>query len=90
MGVASTLHSTSVTFSEESEGVVVRRSTERPETVGTVARLVAVGPDIATAVRDVIARGEPGRAALAGLTCPYGDGAAGPASATAITAHYPA
>ncbi|NAZ75753.1 UDP-N-acetylglucosamine 2-epimerase (non-hydrolyzing) [Kineococcus sp. T13] len=53
--------------------VVVRRSTERPEVVGTFATLVPAGVRLAAAVRSALAE-DP--AALAALPSPYGDGSA--------------
>ena len=56
--------------------VVVRRSTERPEVLGTFSELVAVGPDIGVAserwLDDPVAVHE----RLAALPSPYGDGRA--------------
>jgi UDP-N-acetylglucosamine 2-epimerase (non-hydrolysing) len=55
--------------------VVVRRSTERPEVLGTFADLVSAGPEIGERVRAWL-DDEQGRRALADLPCPYGDGTA--------------
>ena len=56
--------------------IVVRRSTERPEVLGTFAELVEPGPRISE-----IARGWAGDTPglhqhLATIPCPYGDGTA--------------
>jgi UDP-N-acetylglucosamine 2-epimerase (non-hydrolysing) len=55
--------------------VVVRRSTERPEVMGTFADLVRPGPGLAEAIAAWLDDGER-RAALAELPCPFGDGQA--------------
>ena len=52
--------------------VVVRASTERPEIVGTFARLVDVGPQIGAEVRAVTADVVASHAALESLPYPYG------------------
>ncbi len=61
--------------------VVVRRSTERPEVLGSFADLVAPGPGIGEAARYRLA-GD--RAALAEVPSPYGDGTASALSVSAI------
>lgn len=55
--------------------VVVRRSTERPEVQGTFAELVSPGPEIGRCVRAWLDDPD-GRAALAMMPSPYGDGMA--------------
>lgn len=55
--------------------VVVRRSTERPEVLGTFAHLVAPGADLLPAVRRLVVDPSWARS-LASLPCPYGDGTA--------------
>jgi UDP-N-acetylglucosamine 2-epimerase (non-hydrolysing) len=66
--------------------LVVRRSTERPEVIGTFAHLVAPGPAIgvrgAEWARDVTRR----HAGLADTPTPYGDGRAGERVAAVIGA----
>ena len=56
--------------------IVVRRSTERPEVLGTFSRLVRPGPGVADAATewldDIVAL----HARLAELPSPYGDGQA--------------
>ncbi|MFD3942376.1 non-hydrolyzing UDP-N-acetylglucosamine 2-epimerase [Streptomyces sp. NPDC058579] len=56
--------------------VVVRRSTERPESLADFADLVAPGPEIGRAARRRIAEGARGLRRLATLPSPYGDGTA--------------
>lgn len=56
--------------------VVVRNSTERPEAMADFATLVAPGPALGRAARDGLALGAPGRARLAALPSPFGDGLA--------------
>jgi UDP-N-acetylglucosamine 2-epimerase (non-hydrolysing) len=55
--------------------IVVRRSTERPEVLGTFARLVAAD-GISAAVEDWLADPQEVHAQLAELESPYGDGSA--------------
>lgn len=55
--------------------VVVRASTERPEIVGTFAHLVAVGPEIGSTVRRLVADVAATHEALAALPYPYGSDA---------------
>ncbi|MGE3621871.1 MAG: non-hydrolyzing UDP-N-acetylglucosamine 2-epimerase [Acidimicrobiia bacterium] len=54
--------------------LVVRRSTERPEVLGTFSRLVTPGTDLGAAVAELAT--DDAVAALAGLPTPYGDGTA--------------
>ena len=65
--------------------IVVRRSTERPEVMGTFAELVPPGPGIATIastwLEDLAAVHE----RLAGTPSPYGDASAVPSSVAAIS-----
>ncbi|WHM35535.1 UDP-N-acetylglucosamine 2-epimerase (non-hydrolyzing) [Streptomyces sp. BPTC-684] len=56
--------------------VVVRNSTERPEAMADFATLVAPGPGLGRAARDGLALGVAGRARLAALPSPFGDGLA--------------
>jgi UDP-N-acetylglucosamine 2-epimerase (non-hydrolysing) len=89
MGAAAVLISDSGGVQEESSVVkrpviVVRRSTERPEVLGTFSRLVPAGPDIADAacewLDDIVAV----HAHLAALPSPYGDGQASALTVAAI------
>lgn len=66
--------------------IVVRRSTERPEGLGTVATLVSAGPTIGTTARAFLADLDAIHQRLSGLACPYGDGQSGPRTIAAITA----
>ena len=54
--------------------VVVRNSTERPEVLGTFARLVAAGPAVSEAAREWINEGDSLHQRLAATPSPYGDG----------------
>ncbi len=63
--------------------VVVRRSTERPEVLGSFADLVDPGPAIGDAARRWLAAD---RSALASIASPYGDGSASQRSVDAIDA----
>ncbi len=54
--------------------VVVRRSTERPEVLGTFAELVAPGPAIADAVQRLLQDLDRVHARLEATPSPYGDG----------------
>ncbi len=63
--------------------VVVRRSTERPEVLGSFADLVDPGPAIGEVARKWLAAD---RSTLAGLASPYGDGSASRRSVAAIDA----
>jgi len=69
--------------------LVARRSTERPEVLGTFATLVdpvgGIGPAAAALAADVA--GAHGR--LAGVASPFGDGHAAPRIATEIAARFP-
>ncbi|MFJ5679354.1 non-hydrolyzing UDP-N-acetylglucosamine 2-epimerase [Streptomyces sp. NPDC093097] len=56
--------------------VVVRNSTERPEAMADFATLVAPGPELGRAARERLALGAAGRARLAALPSPFGDGRA--------------
>ncbi|WP_371655712.1 MULTISPECIES: non-hydrolyzing UDP-N-acetylglucosamine 2-epimerase [unclassified Streptomyces] len=56
--------------------VVVRNSTERPEAMADFATLVAPGPELGRAAREGLALGPEGRARLASLPSPFGDGCA--------------
>lgn len=56
--------------------VVVRRSTERPEVMGTFATLVPAGPEIGIAARAWIDGGRALRERLSITPSPYGDGSA--------------
>jgi UDP-N-acetylglucosamine 2-epimerase (non-hydrolysing) len=64
--------------------VVVRRSTERPEVMGTFASLVPAGPEIGLAARAWIDGGPALRERLARTASPYGDGSASGACLEAI------
>ena len=65
-------------------GIVVRRSTERPEVLGTFSQLLAPGPDVETAALALIADIEATHARLAALPSPYGEGDATDRSIAAI------
>jgi len=56
--------------------VVVRRSTERPEVLGTFSTLAAVGPEIGAAAAAWLDDPAATHAHLSGLASPYGDGSA--------------
>lgn len=58
-------------------GIVVRRSTERPEVLGTFTELVEPGPAIGAAAARWLADPADAHARLALLPSPYGDGTAG-------------
>jgi UDP-N-acetylglucosamine 2-epimerase (non-hydrolysing) len=64
--------------------VVVRRSTERPESMAEFARLAPGGRGLARAVREILAEGPALLDRLAGLPSPYGDGTASDRIVTAI------
>ena len=66
--------------------VVVRRSTERPEIQGSVATLVAVGPEIGTTTRSLLADLATVHARLAVTPSPFGDGHAAGRIVEAIAA----
>jgi UDP-N-acetylglucosamine 2-epimerase (non-hydrolysing) len=81
MGAAALLVSDSGGVQEESSVVkrpvvVVRRSTERPEVLGTFSRLVAPGPGVADAAREWLDDIAAVHERLAALPSPYGDGQA--------------
>jgi UDP-N-acetylglucosamine 2-epimerase (non-hydrolysing) len=65
--------------------VVVRRSTERPEILGTFAQLVPPGPMIGAWVEQLLLDLPSQHASLAGLPSPYGDGTSARRSVAAIT-----
>jgi UDP-N-acetylglucosamine 2-epimerase (non-hydrolysing) len=54
--------------------IVVRRSTERPEVLGTFSRLVSPGPGVADAALEWLDDIAAVHARLAALPSPYGDG----------------
>jgi len=56
--------------------LVVRNSTERPEVMGTFARLVSPGPEIGEAARAWLTEGPELYERLAAMPSPYGDGTA--------------
>lgn len=64
--------------------VVVRRSTERPEVVGTFARLIPPGPRVSEQVRAWLADLDRVHAGLAATPSPYGEGDAAERSVAAI------
>jgi UDP-N-acetylglucosamine 2-epimerase (non-hydrolysing) len=66
--------------------VVVRRSTERPEILGTFAQLVRPGQDLGPSIEQVLAQKDSIRARLLELPSPYGDGNSARRAAAAITA----
>lgn len=66
--------------------IVVRRSTERPEVMGTWATLVEPGPAVAAAVADLWPGLPELHARLASLPSPYGDGTASAQAARALEA----
>jgi UDP-N-acetylglucosamine 2-epimerase (non-hydrolysing) len=66
--------------------IVVRRSTERPEILGTFAQLVRPGVDLLPAIEQVLAQRDSIRDRLADLASPYGDGNSARRAAAAITA----
>jgi UDP-N-acetylglucosamine 2-epimerase (non-hydrolysing) len=81
MGAAALIVSDSGGVQEESSVVkrpviVVRRSTERPEVLGTFSRLVAPGPGVADAAREWLDDLHAVHERLARLPSPYGDGQA--------------
>ncbi len=65
--------------------LVVRRSTERPEVLGTFAERVEPGPRIAEVVAGWLGRLTELHSQLAALPSPYGDGTASEKTLTAIT-----
>ncbi len=66
--------------------VVVRRSTERPEVIGTFAQRVEPGPEIGRAALEVLNDLQATLSRLAGIPSPYGDGTAAAQSVSAIRA----
>ena len=64
--------------------LVVRRSTERPEVIGTFAERVEPGPDIARVAAGWVDDLETVHARLAETPSPYGDGSASQRSVDAI------
>ncbi len=64
--------------------LVVRRSTERPEVLGTFAEIVLPGPDISRVVGEWISDLAAVHDRLAGIPSPYGDGDAAELSVVAI------
>jgi len=66
--------------------IVVRRSTERPEVLGTFARLVDPGPGISQIAVEWLERLDDVHADLAGMPSPYGDETAPRRSVDAIEA----
>lgn len=65
--------------------VVVRRSTERPEVIGTFARLVEPGPGIGSAAQTILSDLEEVHRRLGEMPSPYGDGTASQRSLKALT-----
>lgn len=65
--------------------VVVRRSTERPEVLGTVTTLVPAGPEIGAAVRRVLDDVPAIHRRLAALPTPFGTGDAASRTIDALT-----
>jgi UDP-N-acetylglucosamine 2-epimerase (non-hydrolysing) len=66
--------------------VIARTSTERPEVIGSFARLVDPGAAIGPAAREVLDDIDASHAALRDRTTPYGDGRAGEHTVAAIEA----
>ena len=66
--------------------VVVRRSTEHPEVVGTFARLTAPGPQISEIVNEWLGDIDTVHADLSSIATPYGDDSAPDAGVDAIAA----
>ena len=56
--------------------IVVRKSTERPEIIGTFGRLIAPGPGIGAAARASLDRTSEIHRALERIESPYGEGEA--------------
>lgn len=69
--------------------VVVRRSTERPEVLGSFARLVGEPDEVVTVVRSWLADPRSVHRQLADLPSPYGDGDADERCASAILERFP-
>lgn len=66
--------------------LVVRRSTERPEVLGTFATLVSAGEDLVAEGNEILADPAAVRERLARLPTPYGDGTASRRSVDALDA----
>jgi UDP-N-acetylglucosamine 2-epimerase (non-hydrolysing) len=66
--------------------IVVRRSTERPEVLGTFVRLVQPGPDVSTTASEWLVDIEARHHELEAIPTPYGDGTASQQSVAAIQA----
>jgi UDP-N-acetylglucosamine 2-epimerase (non-hydrolysing) len=64
--------------------IVVRRSTERPEVLGTFSRLVPPGPGVAAAATEWLDDIAAVHERLAALPSPYGDGHASALTVAAI------
>jgi UDP-N-acetylglucosamine 2-epimerase (non-hydrolysing) len=64
--------------------IVVRRSTERPEVIGTFAQRVEPGPAIAAAAADILGDIDAVHLRLASTPSPYGDGSASAACLDAL------
>ena len=64
--------------------LIVRRSTERPEVIGTFAERVEPGPEIGVISNRWLSDLAPMHARLADLPSPYGDGSASQRSVDAI------
>jgi UDP-N-acetylglucosamine 2-epimerase (non-hydrolysing) len=65
-------------------GLVVRRSTERPEVLGTFTELVGPGPAIGAAAAPILADPSAAHRRLQDVPSPYGDGHAGERCADAV------
>ena len=66
--------------------IVVRRSTERPEVLGTFVQLVQPGPDVSTTASEWLVDIEARHHELEAIPTPYGDGTASQQSVAAIQA----
>lgn len=66
--------------------IVVRRSTERPEVIGTFAERIEPGDGIVAIAKDWLGRLDAIHSELAALPSPYGDGTASERSVEAIAA----
>jgi UDP-N-acetylglucosamine 2-epimerase (non-hydrolysing) len=64
--------------------LVVRRSTERPEVIGTFARLISPGQSMADEADDWLLRTDEVHEELALLDTPFGDGSASSRSVEAL------
>ena len=69
--------------------VILRRSTERPEVIGTFTNLVSTPSEMTAAVRDLITTLPAVHAHLATLATPYGDGHAGARTVGGISTWLP-